>query len=224
VIRAAFLSDFGPARLDSAFDVQYYAHRPTLRHALDGWFACGGGTCYVMPPSEFARHEVEVVCYPELAEHAPDRKAWQDEQWRMFAMCETAGDRLAIVDTPPDLTVREALDWRRYESGADTAFGALYYPWVRVAGPSGELVTVPPCGHVAGALARAGTTANVALEGVLDIAVDLTGNELDLLIQVGINPLRAMGGWGIRPWAARTLSSDPDSRTITLTRPGRAQT
>lgn len=227
MIRAAFLSDFGPTRLDSAFDVQFFAHRPTLRHALDGWFACGGGTCHILPADELADLdvEVEVVCYPELAEHAADRHAWHEQQLRMFAWCELAGDRMAIVDTPPGLTVPEVRDWRTTESGADTAYGALYYPWIRVAGPSGELVTVPPCGHVAGTMARldaergpAHAPANVALEGVLDVAVDLTGYELEILIPVGINPLRAMSGWGIRPWAARTLSSERAERSITTMR------
>jgi hypothetical protein len=223
--RAAFLTypPFGPTRLDSAFESRWPRIHGPLRHALDGWFAGGGGTCYLVPfegeLEELTKLEVDVVCFPELVHLAQDQESWNRAHFIMFAACELAGDRMAIVDPPPDLTVREVRDWRVDSSGADTPCGALYYPWVRVADPGGDLVTVPPCGHVAAAWGRAGLSAgNVVLEGVLDVATDLSGSELDILNPIGINTLRAMSGWGIRTWGVRTLSADPDLRGIATVR------
>ncbi len=223
--RAAFLTypPFGPTRLDSAFESRWSRIHGPLRHALDGWFAGGGGTCYLVPfegeLEELAQLEVDVVCFPELVHLAQDHDAWNHAQMMLFAACELAGDRMAIVDPPPDLTPLEVKYWRTDSSGADTAYGALYYPWVRVAEPNGDLVTVPPCGHVAAAWARAELSpGNLVLEGVLDVATDLTGYELDILNPVGINALRAMSGWGIRTWGVRTLSSDPELRRIDTVR------
>jgi phage tail sheath protein FI len=222
--RAAFLTwpALGPARFDTAFEARAVRERPLLRLALDGWFAGGGGTCFVVPfragLPELAEVDVDVVCFPELAGYAADGEAWHGAQLEMFAACESAGDRMAIVDPPPNLGVQEVCDWRAHISRTDTAFGALYYPWLRVAAPNGELVTVPPCGHVAAAWSRSPSSAgNVVLEGVLDIAVDLTVSEVDRLTAAGINPLRAMAGWGIRTWGVRTLAPEPD-RTIAKAR------
>lgn len=229
--RAAFLTwpPFGPERFDTAVEFRWWSRiHGRLRHALNGWFEGGGGTCYLVPFEEdmaaLAAVEVDVVCFPELVDYAADRTnesangpdARNQAQTLIFAACEWSGDRMAIVDPPPDLGVQEVHDWRMSEFGADTAYGALYYPWIRVAGSDGELVTVPPCGHVAAAWARATSSAagNVALQGVLDVAVDLTTAEVDYLTRAGINPLRAMAGWGIRTWGARTLSSRPDSMDI----------
>lgn len=224
-LRAAFLTypPFGPTRLDSAFESRWSRIHGPLRHALDGWFAGGGGTCYLVPfegeLEELAKLDAEVVCFPELLHLASDHDAWNHAHATMFAACERISNLIAIADPPPDLTVRGVRDWRVDSSGADTPCGALYYPWVRVAEPNGDLVTVPPCGHVAAAWARtAGSPGNVELEGVLDVALDLTGYDLDILNPVGINALRAMPGWGIRTWGARTLSSNPDLVRIAAVR------
>jgi hypothetical protein len=72
---------------------------------------------------------------------------------------------------------------------------------------------------VAAAWARARLSpGNLVLEGVLDVATDLTWYELDILTPVGVNGLRAMPGWGIRTWGVRTLSSDPDLARIATVR------
>ncbi|HEV8557889.1 MAG TPA: hypothetical protein VGR06_16020 [Actinophytocola sp.] len=224
-LHAAFLTypPFGPTQLDSAFESRWPRIHGPLRHALDGWFAGGGGTCHLVPfegeLEELANLEIDVVCFPELVHLAQDQENWNRAHAMMFAACERAGDRMAIVDPPPDLTPQEVKDWRINSSGADTAYGALYYPWVRVAAPNGDLVTVPSCGHVAAAWARAAhSPGNLVLEGVLDVATDLTGPELDILTPVGINALRAISGWGIRTCGVRTLSSEPALRRIATTR------
>ncbi len=75
---------------------------------------------------------------------------------------------------------------------------------------------VPPCGHVAGVLARTDRLfgvhkppANEILEGVLDLEIALTQGDQRELHRHGVNALRSFPGRGIRVWGARTLSSDP---------------
>ena len=42
---------------------------------------------------------------------------------------ELMGDRMAILDPPPGLTVQEV---EAYRSPIDTRFAAIYYPWVHL--------------------------------------------------------------------------------------------
>jgi hypothetical protein len=68
--------------------------------------------------------------------------------------CERRGDRIAIFDPLPGLSPPEVPRWRETDAGSDSAFAALYCPWIRVAGPDGQPMSVPPCGHVAGISAK----------------------------------------------------------------------
>lgn len=74
---------------------------------------------------------------------------------------------------------------------------------------------VPPCGHIAGIYARSDqrfgvhkAPANEALEGVVDLEVNLTDSDQGRLNPEGVNCLRAFPGRGIRVWGARTLNSE----------------
>lgn len=142
-----------------------------------------------------------------------------DLQARLIDHCNTQGDRLAILDALPGAPIATVLAQRRELAArssrtADGALNtALYYPWVR---SSGEERWVPPCGHVAGVFARSDrhagvhkAPANEALEGVLDLEVDLTAADQGLLNPEGVNALRAFPGRGLRIWGARTLSLEP---------------
>jgi hypothetical protein len=107
---------------------------------------------------------------------------------------------------------RTVTDWRALFA---SAFGALYYPWVAVADPlgvQGPLRRVPPGGHVAGVYAQTDTLfgvqrppANVELEDVVDVAVEVNSTQQELLNPDGVNALRAFPGRGIRVWGARSL-------------------
>jgi hypothetical protein len=109
----------------------------------------------------------------------------------------------------------------------DIASAAIYYPWVRVPGSPGLPGRfVPPCGHVAGVIARSDLNigvhkapANEVLEGVLDLEVNLTDAQQGPLNVQGINCLRIFPGRGIRVWGARTLKSkDPFWRYVNVRR------
>jgi phage tail sheath protein FI len=168
---------------------------------------------------------------------APDamtayQKGWLDAdglkavQLAMIAHCELMGDRVAIIDPPPELNAQQILDWRRTGAGYDSKYAAMYWPWVKVADPAtSSTVFVPPSGHIAGIWGRNDDTrgvhkapANEVVRGVLDLGADLTSKEQELLNPVGVNCIRAFSGRGIRVWGARTLSSDPSWRYVSIRR------
>jgi phage tail sheath protein FI len=128
---------------------------------------------------------------------------------------------MTILDPPPDLTPREVRDWRTQETGYDSKFAALYYPWLQVVGPHATPINVPPSGHVAGVWCRSDalrgvrkSPANEVLHGVLGPATYVTRGEHDVLNPVGVNVIRHAPGAGVRVWGARTLSTDPSYRYI----------
>jgi hypothetical protein len=128
------------------------------------------------------------------------------------------GDRVAILDTPPNLNPTEADDWKMKTANlfSEEGYGALYYPWIKVDDPATRSTTyVPPSGHIAGVWSRSDDRRGVhkapANEEVLGVVV-VSGDAPDV---VGVNPLLVFPGRGIRVWGARTLaeiesSADPD--------------
>ena len=84
---------------------------------------------------------------------------------------------------------------------------------------------VPPSAHVAGIWGRNDDTrgvhkapANEVVRGAVDLEINISKGEHDLLNPVGVNCLRAFPGRGIRVWGARTLSSDPEWRYLNVRR------
>jgi uncharacterized protein len=117
-------------------------------------------------------------------------------------------------------------EWRLKTAGYDSKYGALYYPWIQVANPAtGEIVLVPPSGHMAGIWARNDgergvhkAPANEVVRGAIGLEVQISRGEQDTLNPNGINCIRAFPGRGIRVWGARTLSSDPAWRYLNVRR------
>jgi uncharacterized protein len=154
-----------------------------------------------------------------------DRDGVRAVQTAMIAHCELMGDRMAILDPLPDLNPQQVREWRMNEAGYDSKFAALYWPWLKVLGPDGKTMALPPSGHLAGIWARNDATrgvhkapANEVVRGAIGIATALTRAEQDNLNPVGVNCIRAFPGRGIRVWGARTLSSDPSWRYINVRR------
>lgn len=173
--------------------------------------------------------DVTMVCAPDLMSAylsgAIDRNGVKAVQLAMIAHCERMADRMAILDPIPDLNPQEVKKWREVESNFDSMFAALYYPWVKVNGPDGKPLAVPPCGHIAGIYARNDTErgvhkapANEIVRGALEPAAQITKGEQDTLNPTGVNCIRSFTGRGVRVWGARTLSSDPAWRYINVRR------
>ena len=150
----------------------------------------------------------------------------RDLQGKMIAHCEGAGDRMAILDAPPNLLPQEILEWRMNTAGYDSKFATLYYPWIEVMDPlTNQPMLVPPSGHVAGVWCRTDASrgvhkapANEVVMGVNGLGFQVTQGEQGGLNKVGINCIRSFPGRGIRIWGARTLSSDPEWRYINVRR------
>ena len=174
--------------------------------------------------------EVTMLCVPDLMSAYQqghiDLETVQAVQLGMIAHCEMMGDRIAILDPPPGLNAQQIKEWRVDKARYDSMYAALYWPWVKTMNPAtGMLALMPPAGHVAGIWARNDDTrgvhkapANEVVRGAIDVELNITRNEHDLLNPQGINVIRAFPGRGIRVWGARTLSSDPAWRYLNVRR------
>lgn len=174
--------------------------------------------------------EVSMVAVPDLMaayqRGVLDLEAVKAVQLGLIAHCELMGDRVAIIDPPPSLNARQVRVWRQETSNYDSKYAALYYPWIKSFDPaSGQARLVPPSGHVAGVWARNDSErgvhkapANEVVRGAVDLELQITRGEQDLLNPVGINCIRAFPGRGIRVWGARTLASDPAWRYLNIRR------
>jgi len=174
--------------------------------------------------------EITMVCCPDLmALYQAGNITLEDVkavQLGMIAHCENMKDRFAILDCPPGLSPQQVKDWRMKDAGYDSKYAAVYYPWIKVANPTGgEAIMMPPSGAMAGIYARNDTErgvhkapANEVIRGVMSVETQLTKGEQDILNPIGVNCIRAFPGRGIRVWGARTLSSDPSWRYINVRR------
>jgi hypothetical protein len=174
--------------------------------------------------------DVTMLVVPDLMTTMPGEKLNLDMvkavQTMMIGHCERMGDRVAILDAPPDLTPQEVKKWRMDITGFDSSYAAMYYPWIKVMDAATDtVVKMPASGHVAGLWARSDNTrgvhkapANEVLQGVVGLAYQTTKGEQDTLNPIGVNCIRSFPGRGIRVWGARTLSSNPSWRYINVRR------
>jgi len=178
--------------------------------------------------------EVTMVAAPDLVTAATrngqlDLDLFKAVQTAMITHCESAGDRMAILDAPPGMSPQQVMEWREQTAMYDSKFAALYYPWISVLDPNSsngaKKLSIPPSGHMAGIWARNDDTrgvwkapANEVVRGALDVEVKVTKGEQDLLNPIGVNCIRPFGLRGIRLWGARTLSSDPSWRYVNVRR------
>jgi len=198
-----------------------------LAAAVEGFFLNGGRECLVVPlaggnPEDAlegalaalaARQDLDLVCAPDLHAMAQGTDQALRMQAAVLTHCHAQGDRFALLDAGPKSGLSEVLEQRKElgtVAGGLGDNGALYHPWVK---PAGAQRFVPPCGHVAGVVARCDqrtgvhkAPANEVLEGVVDLAASLTDADQARLNPEGVNALRAFPGRGIRVWGARTLS------------------
>ena len=203
-----------------------------LAQAVRGFFENGGHRCYVVPLEDFSFHSlaagleaieslntIDLVCAPDLFRNP---EAMFECQQVIVNHCETMGDRFAVLDSR--LADRREKVWEQW-SDIDGKNGAIYYPWIRVPGDEDGFDLVPPCGHVAGVIARTDrlrgvhkAPANETLEGVLDLECHLTNRDQDEFNRRRINCIRAFAGRGIRVWGARTLSGHPEWTYVNVRR------
>ncbi len=134
--------------------------------------------------------------------------------------------RVAVLDAPNGLALSEVQDFR---GRFDSTHAALYYPWLRILDPldpnGRREIDVPPSGVVTGIYARTDVLhgvfkapANEVALGVIGLETVLNKAQQDVLNPLGINCFRFFEGRGHRLWGARTISSDPEWKYISVRR------
>ncbi len=175
--------------------------------------------------------DVTIVAMPDLMglyqKGLIDMKGVQSVQTAMMNHCENMKYRVAVLDSPPDMTPQQINDWRMKEANYDSKYAALYYPWIEIENPveKGKTMLSPPSGHMAGIWARNDNErgvhkapANEIVRGAIGLERQITMGEQDGLNPNGINCIRAFPGRGVRVWGARTVSSDPSWRYLNVRR------
>jgi phage tail sheath protein FI len=167
----------------------------------------------------------------------------------LLTHCETLKDRVAILEAPENvssinqLTEVAAVEVPDDEDGgggggsddelglrardSEGGYGAYYFPWITARDPlsPGDMVNIPPAGHIAGIWARSDAErgvhkapANEIVRGALNLTYRLTRAEQGTLNQAGVNCIRFFASEGIRVWGARTLAGDPEWRYLNVRR------
>ena len=140
-------------------------------------------------------------------------------QDQLISICEQQKDRFAILDIPQSKDIEWVCRWRRR---TDSSFCAYYWPWLRTTSHEDKTRNVPPSGYLAGAYARQDLNgvhvapANLELTGAEDVALRITEDHIGQLNSESVNTFRLQRG--VRPWGARTASSDPQWRYIPIRR------
>jgi phage tail sheath protein FI len=197
-----------------------FAGSETTRQGINGLAVADDVTMVIVP---------DLITAATKPDGSVDLGLWKAVQTSLISHCEQNGNRMAVLDAPPGMTPQQIRDWRSDVAMYDSAFAALYYPWIKVENPIGvngdAEVLIPPSGHIAGVWARTDETrgvwkapANDTIRGCLDVGYNVTQNEQSILNPIGINCIRPFGTRGIRIWGARTLASDSDWRYINVRR------
>jgi len=146
-----------------------------------------------------------------------------------YTYCENRKDCFFVADTPIGKNPQDAIKFRMDIGKFNSSFGALYYPWIRVADPlTGGTKLVPPSGAIVGTISHTDVARGVHkapagidegyLNSALDVELALTKGEHDTLNPIGVNVIRSFPGSGIVVWGARTLSADAEWKYINVRR------
>jgi uncharacterized protein len=131
--------------------------------------------------------------------------------------------RIAVLDSGEGSGASEV---RHMRAQFDSKFAALYWPWVRMHDPiTGQDIDLPPSGFVAGIYARndiehgvSKAPANQVVTSASGLEVLLNDAQQEVLNPEGINCLRTFEGRGVLVWGARTISSDPEWKYVSVRR------
>jgi phage tail sheath protein FI len=154
----------------------------------------------------FALEEVELfnlLCLPGIADGGVLAAA---EGYCRDRGALLLGDAPMRAETPAQL-LSSLSGWPR------SSHAAVFHPWIYVETAAGKRQLAPPCGSIAGMLARndaargvwkapAGRTAH--LEGVRALHSEVSEAEATRLAETGVNCLRMASSLGAVCWSART--------------------
>lgn len=167
--------------------------------------------------------DISIYCCPD--EHYLDGSVPGSIAADMLASCQNLMDRFAIFQSsvnagpPAKVTPGQTIISSR-------GYSAFYYPWLNVANPTTDVITlVPPGGHMAGIYARSDANYNVAkdpaneqIAGISSLQLPINNATQGQLNPIGVNCLRYFKAQGNLVWGGRTTSPDPDWQYISVRR------
>ena len=172
--------------------------------------------------------EISIVAAPGATagygDHTPDSDSIMQ---KLIGHCQIVMKyRVAVLESGNDQILSEVRDLR---GKLDSTHAALYYPWVTIPDPLDPTgrneIQVSPAGFVSGIYARTDilhgvfkAPANEVAVGAIDFERILNKAEQDVLNPLGINCFRFFEGRGFRLWGARTISSDPEWKYVSVRR------
>lgn len=146
-----------------------------------------------------------------------------------LSICEKRGECVFIADTPFGLKAQEVMAWSNGTGGFphdafDSSYGALYWPWVKVADSySKKNIWLPPSGYVAAQyayndkvghpwLAPAGLERGL-LNKPIGVELSPTKGERDAVYgnRNIVNPIANVLGTGLVIWGQKTMQRKPSS-------------
>lgn len=146
----------------------------------------------------------------------------------LLAYCAARGDAFAVIDPVENATVSAIT---ASATALNSAFGAVYYPWIYVADPSsnspGAIKKVPPGGSVIGQYAQVDSTRGIhkapagistRIMGAVGVETKLSNTDLDNLNIGLVNAIRQMPGAGVVIMGARTLKNTSSDRYVSTRR------
>ncbi|MFD0415952.1 phage tail sheath family protein [Streptomyces sp. NPDC127108] len=194
--------------------------------AVYGWFANGGGECYLAPLGGKGGiagalevlervEEISIVVAPDLWSEATAEDS-RAAAGLIADHCQRTGNRVAVLHVPDGAPLESAAEMLGIDADA-APYVTVYYPWINVLDADGETSAVPATGHVAGVWARVDARrgvhkapANEDLRGVVGLTRELDDPEQEVLNDQGVNALRKFPGTAPLVWGARTLAAaDP---------------
>jgi hypothetical protein len=197
-----------------------------LVRGVRGFFENGGTRAYVVRVADGGGEDawaaalaalvkvddVSLVCAPGVTDETVQKKVQQH--------CVELRDRFALLDALPGKEPEE-IRTQRGKLETERGYGALYYPWLTIADPEhpGQLLSIPPSGHLAGVFARVDAArgvhkapANVLVNGVLGVERVVDDGEHGALNDAGVNVLRVFPGRSLPVvWGARTTANPDDT-------------
>ncbi|MEZ5875575.1 MAG: phage tail sheath family protein [Hyphomicrobiales bacterium] len=166
--------------------------------------------------------DVAIVHAPGIGNLDPDQTAIQKA---IVTHCERERFRFAVLDSAKGLkaVAAEPLIPRNQ---IDSQYAAFYYPWYHTPHPrTGVKTLVPPGAAACGIYGLTDNArgvwkapANVPVAGAIDLEFDIDTGRQEILNPRGVNCIRRFPGRGIRMWGARTLSSDPLWKYVSVRR------
>lgn len=171
--------------------------------------------------------DISIIAAPGYSNGYAGGQANQDRvlaiQNAVINHCERMKYRIAVLDTPPNMLVTEALAFRNQRS---SKYAAIYYPWIFVSNPlDGTRLKLPPSGFVAGIYARNDVDravfkapANEVVRLAIDFEQRLNKAQQEVLNPQSVNCFRFFEGRGYLLWGARTMTDDPEWKYVNLRR------